>query len=99
MPLQFQQVPEWDSWENQGGNIAAAAVISVLLRKGFTVLNPFGDGAGYDLAYDDGVAITRVQAKMGHFARGVIRFNTASIKRSGERVGYVGRADQFDVVL
>jgi hypothetical protein len=24
MPLLFQQVPGWDSWENQGGNVAAA---------------------------------------------------------------------------
>ena len=79
------------------GSVAEAAVLSSLLRVGHDVLTPFGGGLGYDLAYDDGDRITRVQVKSGKLSGGVIRFNTASIARSGERVGYAGRADEFGV--
>lgn len=79
------------------GNITEAAVLSTLVDRGYDVLIPFGGGAGYDLAYDTGKKIVRVQAKTGRLTNGVVKFNTASLGRNGQRTGYAGRADEFGV--
>jgi PD-(D/E)XK endonuclease len=64
---------------------------------GKQVLLPFGGGARYDLAYDDGGQLVRVQCKTAVLRKGCVEFNTRSQGRDGTHHHYDGDADLFGV--
>lgn len=80
------------------GERTEGLVLAALLRRGKTVLLPFGDNQRYDLLVDnkDG-SFTRVQCKTGRLKLGSIRFNTYSTNQKGIRKLYLGSADAFGV--
>lgn len=55
------------------GDLAEISVIKRLKEKGYTVLDPFGDNAPYDLVYDDGNSLIKVQVKFGTFTNGSVK--------------------------
>lgn len=84
---------------NDLGDRTEAAVLSALVRAGYTVLVPFGV-ARYDLAVDsrDGSGIKTVQCKTARLDRGCLIFRAHSMdRRSGTRRGYRGEVDLFGV--
>src|SRR6478735_10766138 len=81
------------------GNVSESAVLHALVKRGFHVLVPFGDGCPFDLAIglDDGV-IVRVQVKTGRIRQpGSISFNAYSTDHGHGPGSYVGLADLFGV--
>jgi hypothetical protein len=61
------------------GELSEAKVLVELKSLGFTVSTPFGDNAKYDLIFDDGSSLHKVQVKTGRLKdRGVVSFNTAT---------------------
>jgi hypothetical protein len=79
------------------GNAAEAAVLAALIRSGFNVLVPFGDGHPYDLAVDLGPTLLRVQCKRAWSTRGCIVFNSRSTDHGRGPRSYRGLADIFAV--
>lgn len=63
------------------GDIAEAATITKLKKEGYTVSIPFGDNAKYDLIYDDGSNLIRVQCKNGKYKDGSVVFSCSSNHR------------------
>ena len=49
------------------GDKTVAMVLAALVRKGKTLLLPFGDNRRYDLAVDEGGRLVRVQCKTARF--------------------------------
>lgn len=73
-------------------------VLAALVRKGFHVLIPFGEGQPYDVAIDLGDAsFIRVQCKTAWPQKGCMRFNPHATDHGRGRQSYVGRADIFGV--
>lgn len=72
-------------------------VLAALLKARKKVLLPFGGDARYDLAYDEGGLLVRVQCKTAVLRNGVAVFNSRSLKRDGTQVHYKGDADFFGV--
>lgn len=60
------------------GDYAMMRVMAALAGKGWTVLLPISEDTRYDLVFDDGERLARVQCKAGRLRGGVVRFNTAS---------------------
>jgi hypothetical protein len=79
------------------GTRTEGILLAELLKRGKNVLLPFGGGARYDLAYDEGGQLIRVQCKTGSYIRGCISFNTRSLTREGRHVGYAEDADFFGI--
>jgi PD-(D/E)XK endonuclease len=81
------------------GNQTTGQVLAGLLRQGRSVLLPFGDGHRYDLAFDEGGRLVRVQCKTGRVRAGAVRFSTASKDRASGtlRRHYRGDVDFFGV--
>lgn len=80
------------------GHRTEGAILSELVRRGFTVLLPFGVNQRYDLVVDVGGEFIRGQCKTGRLRRGSVVFSTASVQ-SNTRIsrwrGYRGEADLF----
>ena len=73
-------------------------VLAALVRRGFDVLVPFGEGQPYDLAIDlDGATFIRVQCKTAWPQKGCLMFNPHATDHGRGRQSYVGRADVFGV--
>jgi hypothetical protein len=73
-------------------------VLAALVRKGFHVLVPFGEGQPYDLVIAlNGASFLRVQCKTAWPQRGCIIFNPHATDHGRGRQSYVGRADIFGV--
>ena len=82
----------------QKGEISESQVLAALMRAGYPVLVPFGDNQRYDLVFDDGEALRRVQVKTGRLRAGSIRFNCASWQRDSKvKSTYVNQTDYFGV--
>jgi hypothetical protein len=75
-----------------------AAILSELVRRGYSVLLPFGVNQRYDLVLVLGGKYVRAQCKTGRLRNGVVIFSTKSVqcntKRSVVR-DYDGGADVF----
>jgi PD-(D/E)XK endonuclease len=54
------------------GNRTAGIVLAPLLQAGKRPLLPFGDGYPYDIAFDDGGRLMRVQCKTGSLIKGAM---------------------------
>lgn len=70
----------------QKGSIAVAQCIAKLYKLGYEVLLPVGDRNSYDLVFDDGKKLYRVQVKFaGKRARGTYR---AGLRITGGNQSY-----------
>lgn len=45
------------------GNLGVSSLIDKLTKKGFSVFLPFGETKDYDLVFDDGVRLNKVQVR------------------------------------
>jgi PD-(D/E)XK endonuclease len=85
------------------GQITEGAVMLSLIRKGKTVLLPYGENQPYDFVIDDGVCgFKKVQCKTARFKNGCVEFNTYSVLRDKitkgyKRVYYGDKVDFFGV--
>ena len=83
---------------NKIGDICEVKVLADLVGKGYTVLQPFGDNARYDLVVDNGTKFIRIQCKSGRLRDGCVLFNTYSThthRGGAAKKGYAGEADVF----
>jgi len=75
-----------------------AAILSELVRRGYSVLLPFGVNQRYDLVFDLDGRFVRVQCKTGRLHQGVVTFPTRSVRSNRKEIlkrGYLGDADLF----
>lgn len=75
-----------------------AHITGELVRRGYSVLLPFGVNQRYDLVLDQGDQFVRVQCKTGRLRKGVVEFNAVSIRSNTREViqrGYEGEVDLF----
>lgn len=72
-------------------------IVMALIKRGHSVLLPFGEGERYDFVVDHDGNLERVQAKSGQYIKGCVRFSTASHHKDGERREYKGQIDWFGV--
>jgi PD-(D/E)XK endonuclease len=80
------------------GNAGEAALLAALVRRGLSVLVPFGEGLPYDLAVDLGTrALLRVQCKTAWPVGGCLIFNCMATDHGRGPRSYLGRADIFGV--
>ena len=63
---------------NDVGERAQGVVVSEVMKYGYTVLIPFGEGRRYDLVIEKNAQFYRLQCKAGRYVNGVIRFNACS---------------------
>jgi hypothetical protein len=70
--------------------------LAALVRAGKEVLVPFGGHRRYDLAYEEGGRLIKVQCKSGRERSGAITFRTYSVGR-GPAKDYRGDVDVFGV--
>lgn len=84
---------------NQKGTIAETAVIHAAAKLDVPVLKPVNDGLRYDLAFDLGRRILRVQCKWAACRGDVITINCRTCRRA--RHGYVHASystDEIDAI-
>jgi hypothetical protein len=80
------------------GNTSEAIVLAALVHAGYSALLPFGGGHPYDIAFDVGDRLLRVQCKTGRLLKeGVVFFPTASWCRNMSYRSYRGDVDLFGV--
>jgi hypothetical protein len=79
------------------GNAAEAAVLNAMIRAGFHVFTPFGEGAPYDLVVDTNSELARVQVKCARIRDQCVVFNSCTTDHGQGRLSYEGRADVFGV--
>jgi PD-(D/E)XK endonuclease len=82
------------------GQRTEAIVLAELVKRGHRVLVPFGTNHRYDFVLDTPDGFLRVQCKTGRLRRGVIHFNTISVRSNTKetfRRSYHGEADLFRV--
>ena len=75
-----------------------AHITGELVRRGYSVLLPFGVNQRYDLVLDQGDQFVRVQCKTARLRRGCVEFSAQSIRSNTRRTitrGYRGDADLF----
>jgi hypothetical protein len=80
------------------GQRTEAIVLAELVKRGHTVLVPFGTNHRYDFVLDTPDGFLRVQCKTGRLRRGVIRFSTVSVRSNTKQAfvrSYHGEADVF----
>jgi PD-(D/E)XK nuclease superfamily protein len=76
------------------------AILSELVRRGYSVLVPFGVNQRYDLVLDCDGRLLKAQCKTGRFRDGVIQFNSQSVQSNTRRTqirSYAGEVDLFIV--
>ena len=77
-----------------------AAILGELVRRGYSVLVPFGTNQRYDLIIDFGDRLARIQCKTGRLRNGAVEFATQSTRVNTRRTfrrGYGGEIDYFAV--
>jgi prevent-host-death family protein len=85
---------------NDKGNIAEAAIVSAAIKAGVNVLKPQFEHGRYDLAFDLGERIHRVQCKWARLAGEVLIVNLTSSRRTstGAEVRSTYSAAEIDAV-
>jgi hypothetical protein len=82
------------------GERTEAVILAELVKRGFRVLVPYGTNHRYDLVIDADSRFLRVQCKTGRLRRGVIKFNTVSVRTNTRRAySRPYDADQIDLFL
>jgi hypothetical protein len=61
------------------GERAQGAIVAEVMKYGYTVLIPFGEGRRYDMVIEKAGEFFRLQCKAGWYENGVIKFNTCSV--------------------
>ena len=80
------------------GHRTEAAILSELVRRGYSVLLPFGVNQRYDMVLDLNGEFVRVQCKTGRLKQGAVRFRTQSTRSNTSQTvtrGYAGEAELF----
>ena len=80
------------------GTRSEAAILAELVRRGYSVLLPFGVNQRYDLVLDLHGQFVRVQCKTGRLRRGSVQFSTRSTRTNRQKVesrSYDGEAEFF----
>jgi hypothetical protein len=80
------------------GQRTEAAILAELVKRGYSVLMPFGFNHRYDLVLDCDGRFLRAQCKTGRLRRGAVIFHTRSIRtntRETQFRGYKGEVDLF----
>src|SRR4051795_9134012 len=72
---------------NDKGAIAETAILAEAVKLGIVVLRPVVEGCRYDLMFDLGPTLLRVQCKWGTLRSGVIGVRTATCRHTPR--GYV----------
>ncbi len=84
---------------NEKGAIAEASIAAAALRLGIIVLRPLMEGRRYDLVFDFGDRLDRVQCKWGRRVGDVVAVNVGSCRHTPR--GYVRStysADEVDAL-
>ncbi len=76
-----------------------AEVTAELLRRGITVLQPYGSNHRYDLVLELGGEFIRAQCKAGRLRNGVVRFSTVSVRSNTRRTVITDYREQADIFL
>lgn len=63
---------------NDIGERAQGIILAEVMKYGYTVLIPFGEGRRYDMVIEKDAQFFRLQCKSGRYINGVIRFNACS---------------------
>lgn len=63
---------------NDIGERAQGVILAEVMKYGYTVLIPFGEGRRYDMVIEKEGQFFRLQCKAGRYINGVIRFNACS---------------------
>lgn len=82
------------------GHQSEAAVLHELVKRGVTVLEPFGDNERYDFVINIEGKFYRLQIKTARIENGRLQFETRStgtLTRSIEKETYAGDVDAFIV--
>ena len=81
------------------GSRTEAIALAELVKRGYSVLTPFGSNHRYDLVVDQDGEFVRIQCKTGRYRDGTMIFNAIS-SSNGSKIknqGYHGQADVFVV--
>ena len=81
------------------GQRTEAVVLAELVKRGFTVLTPFGVNHRYDLVIESGGHFVRAQCKTGRLRNGVILFATRSTRVNTREVHARGCSGEADIFL
>ena len=84
---------------NQKGAIAEAAIAFAATEAGIVVAKPLNEGRRYDLIFDTGRRLLRVQCKWGTLGRGIVRVHMITCRHTPR--GYVKTtytADEIDAI-
>ncbi len=73
---------------NDKGNIAEAAIALEAIKLGIDVLKPVAEHGRYDLAFDLGQRILRVQCKWARLEKGVVCVNLVGYRMTSAGSGY-----------
>lgn len=78
------------------GSFSEGMVMAALIRAGYSVALPFDGTLRYDMIFDDGVTLSRVQCKSAVIRNGVVQFRTVSYQRDTKVPSeYFGQVDFF----
>jgi PD-(D/E)XK endonuclease len=69
---------------DQKGDIAESSITAAAVRLGIGVLKPLTDGHRYDLAFDLGWRMLRVQCKWAAYGKGVVIIRSYTSRRAPE---------------
>jgi hypothetical protein len=92
--------PELTNHPVDVGQRTEAAILAELVRRGYSVLLPFGTNQRYDLVLDLDGRFVRAQCKTGRLRKGVVLFSTKSVQANTRRIvvrDYKADADVFVV--
>ena len=64
---------------NAIGERAQGMILAEVMKYGYTVLIPFGEGRRYDMVIEKNAQFFRLQCKAGRYENGVVEFNTCSV--------------------
>lgn len=64
---------------NDIGERAQGVILAEVMKYGYTVLIPFGEGRRYDMVIEKDGQFSRLQCKTERYINGVIRFNACSV--------------------
>jgi PD-(D/E)XK endonuclease len=79
------------------GQRTEAAILAELVRRGYSVLLPFGTNQRYDLVLDLGGEFVRAQCKTGRLRGGSIEFTPRSVRAN--RTGVFSRSYRGEVEI
>lgn len=112
-PPKFKVVKNLYSYQNGGtrvgfigfylstidkGNLSEVKIYTRLVELGYKIVFP-AHVQRWDIGWEDGDRLIKVQSKTGRIRNGVIRFNSSSRGRTGGSRLYTGQIDYFGVYV